>query len=104
MWGGLATVWRLSSAAGIHDARLEKKHAISIYIDMNMKQEDMPRAFDRGMENEKEGREECCPYRRMTAGRERNLQELGVDPWEEGYTEDDEDDEEAEDEGKKAIL
>lgn len=34
----------------------------------------------------------------------RREEELGVDPWEEGYTEDDEDDEEAEDEGKKAIL
>lgn len=30
VWGELAVVWRLSSAAGgIHDVRLERKHAIS---------------------------------------------------------------------------
>lgn len=29
VWGELAMVWRLSSADGIHDVRLERKHAIS---------------------------------------------------------------------------
>lgn len=64
VWGELAMVWRLSSADGIHDVRLERKHAISNHETKKV----CHTCSTAEWEGEGGEREECCPYRRMTVG------------------------------------